>query len=60
MQMKAYRYRLYPTTSQVSQMERTLEICRWVYSETLALRKDRNTSLLRIETSDPSLEERAS
>ncbi|MGI6502659.1 MAG: helix-turn-helix domain-containing protein [Candidatus Methanoculleus thermohydrogenotrophicum] len=28
MQMKAYRYRLYPTKSQVSQMEQTLEICR--------------------------------
>ncbi|MGI6502532.1 MAG: helix-turn-helix domain-containing protein [Candidatus Methanoculleus thermohydrogenotrophicum] len=26
--MKAYRYRLYPTKSQVSQMEQTLEICR--------------------------------
>jgi putative transposase len=39
MQMKAYRYRLYPTKSQVSQMEQTLEICRWVYNETLAMRK---------------------
>ncbi|MGI6504024.1 MAG: helix-turn-helix domain-containing protein [Candidatus Methanoculleus thermohydrogenotrophicum] len=28
MQMKAYRYRLYPTKSQISQMEQTLEICR--------------------------------
>ncbi|MDD3623008.1 MAG: transposase, partial [Methanofollis sp.] len=37
---KAYRYRLYPTKSQVSQMEQTLEICRWVYNETLALRKN--------------------
>ena len=36
---KAYRYRLYPTKSQVSQMEQTLEICRWVYNETLAMRK---------------------
>jgi putative transposase len=40
MQMKAYRYRLYPTKSQVSQMEQTLEICRWVYNETLAMRKN--------------------
>ena len=36
---KAYRYRLYPTKSQISQMEQTLELCRWVYNETLALRK---------------------
>ncbi|MGI6503770.1 MAG: helix-turn-helix domain-containing protein [Candidatus Methanoculleus thermohydrogenotrophicum] len=32
--MKAYRYRLYPTKSQVSQMEQTLEICRWAYNAT--------------------------
>lgn len=38
--MKAYRYRLYPTKSQVSQMEQTLEICRWIYNETLAMRKN--------------------
>ena len=38
--MKAYRYRLFPTKSQVSQMEQTLEICRWVYNETLAMRKN--------------------
>jgi len=37
---KAYRYRLYPTKSQVSHLEQTLEICRWVYNETLALRKN--------------------
>jgi len=40
MQMKGYRYRLYPTKSQVSLMEQTLEICRWVYNETLAMRKN--------------------
>ncbi|MGI6502779.1 MAG: helix-turn-helix domain-containing protein [Candidatus Methanoculleus thermohydrogenotrophicum] len=40
MQMKAYCYRLYPTKSQVSQMEQTLEICRWVDNETLVMRKD--------------------
>ncbi len=40
MQTKAYRYRLYPTKLQISQMEQTLEICRWVYNETLALRKN--------------------
>ncbi|MGB4252359.1 MAG: helix-turn-helix domain-containing protein, partial [Candidatus Methanoculleus thermohydrogenotrophicum] len=40
MLVKAYRYRLYPTKSQISQMEQTLEICRWVYNETLAMRKN--------------------
>ena len=40
MPVKAYRYRLYPTKSQISQMEQTLEICRWVYNETLAMRKN--------------------
>jgi len=39
MLVKAYRYRLYPTKSQISQMEQTLEICRWVYNETLAMRR---------------------
>ncbi|MDR9816208.1 MAG: transposase [Candidatus Methanoculleus thermohydrogenotrophicum] len=36
---KAYRYRLYPSKSQVTLLEQTLEICRWVYNDTLALRK---------------------
>ena len=38
--LKTYRYRLYPTKSQVTLFERTLEICRWVYNDTLALRKN--------------------
>jgi len=38
--LKAYRYRIYPTKSQVTLLEQTLEICRWVYNDTLALRKD--------------------
>jgi len=37
---KAYRYRLYPTKSQATLLEQTLEICRGVYNDTLALRKD--------------------
>ncbi|MDK2890713.1 MAG: putative transposase, partial [Methanoculleus sp.] len=37
---KAYRYRLYPTKSQVTLLEQTLEICRGVYNNTLALRKN--------------------
>jgi len=38
--LKAYRYRIYPTKSQVALLEQTLEICRWVYNDTLALRKN--------------------
>ena len=38
--LKAYRYRFYPTKSQVTLLEQTLEICRWVYNDTLALRKN--------------------
>ncbi len=37
---KSYRYRIYPTKSQLSLLEQTLEICREVYNDTLALRKD--------------------
>ena len=35
-----YKYRLRPTRLQVSQLEQTLEVCRWVYNETLATRKN--------------------
>ena len=37
---KTYRYRLYPSKSQVTLLEQTLEICRWIYNDTLALRKN--------------------
>jgi len=37
---KSYRYRVYPTKSQRSALERNLELCRQVYNDTLALRKD--------------------
>ncbi|MFY9132039.1 MAG: helix-turn-helix domain-containing protein, partial [Candidatus Methanoculleus thermohydrogenotrophicum] len=37
---KTYRYRLYPSKSQVTLLEQTLEICRRVYNDTLALRKN--------------------
>ncbi|NLM29021.1 MAG: helix-turn-helix domain-containing protein, partial [Methanomicrobiales archaeon] len=36
---KSYRYRIYPTKSQLSLLEQTLETCREVYNDTLALRK---------------------
>lgn len=37
--LKAYRYRIYPTKSQISTLNRHLEICRHVYNDTLAYRK---------------------
>jgi len=37
---KVFRYRIFPTKSQKSKLKETLELCRWVYNETLALRKN--------------------
>jgi putative transposase len=37
---KVYQYRLYPTKVQVSTLNNTLNICRKVYNNTLALRRD--------------------
>ena len=37
---KVFRYRLKPTKSQVAILNRQLDLCRWVYNETLALRKN--------------------
>jgi len=34
-----FKYRLKPSKSQQRQLERALELCRWVYNETLATRK---------------------
>jgi putative transposase len=34
-----YKYRLKPTKAQRRQLAQTLEVCRWVYNETLATRK---------------------
>ena len=36
---KSYRFFLYPTHTQKHQLEQALELCRWVYNETLATRK---------------------
>lgn len=38
--LKSYLYRIYPTKSQISTLNRHLEICRHVYNDTLAYRKD--------------------
>lgn len=37
---KTFRYRLFPTKSQRTLLNNTLEQCRWVYNETLAMRKN--------------------
>jgi len=36
---KTFKYRIYPTKSQLTSIENILELTRWVYNETLALRK---------------------
>jgi putative transposase len=38
--LKVLRYRIYPTKSQRSKRNDTLELCRWAYNETLAIRKN--------------------
>jgi putative transposase len=38
--LKAYQYRLYPTKAQASTLNRTFDLCRKVYNNTLALRRD--------------------
>jgi len=40
MHKASYRYRLIPTTAQKTVLEKSLELCRWVYNETLAARKN--------------------
>lgn len=36
---KVFRYRLKPTKAQIAKLNDQLELCRWVYNETLAMRK---------------------
>lgn len=38
--MKTFKYRLRPSKSQRTRLIETLELCRWVYNETLAIRKN--------------------
>ena len=38
--MKTFKYRLQPSKSQRTKLLQTLELCRWVYNETLATRKN--------------------
>jgi putative transposase len=37
---KVFRYRLRPTKAQIAKLNEQLELCRWVYNETLAMRKN--------------------
>ena len=38
--MKTYKYRIYPTKAQETQLNQQLELCRWVYNKTLEMRKN--------------------
>ena len=38
--LKAFRYRLYPTKAQKTKIDATLELLRWVYNETLEVRRN--------------------
>ena len=40
MMLKVFHYRLYPTKAQKKELNKTLELCRWTYNETLAIRKN--------------------
>jgi len=35
-----YKYRLFPTNSQRTSLQKVLELCHWTYNQTLAMRKD--------------------
>jgi putative transposase len=37
---KVFRYRFKPTKAQIAKLNEQLELCRWVYNETLAMRKN--------------------
>ena len=38
--LEAYKFRIYLAKSQKTKMGRALNLCRWVYNQTLALRKN--------------------
>ena len=40
MMLQVFHYRLYPTKAQKKELNKTLELCRWTYNETLAIRKN--------------------
>ncbi len=54
MYKRTYKYRIYPTKAQRTALQRSLNACRWVYNETLAVRKnaweENQTSISRYDT----------
>ena len=53
--LKAYKFRIYPTKSQKTKMEQTLDLCRWTYNKTLETRKtawEKGKSLSKYETNN--------
>lgn len=38
--MKTVKYRIYPTKAQTTQLEKQLELCRWLYNKTVEIRKN--------------------
>ncbi len=38
--LEAYKFRIYPARFQKTKMVRALNLCQWVYNETLTLRKN--------------------
>lgn len=38
--MKTFKYRIYPSRAQATQLERQLELCRWLYNKVLETRKN--------------------
>lgn len=54
--LKTYRYRLFPSKSQVHVLERQLDLCRFVYNDALTYRKNaweqEQRAVKRFETQD--------
>ena len=40
MHKRTYKYRIYPTKAQRTSLQKSLDACRWVYNQALAVRKD--------------------
>jgi len=40
MHKRTYKYRIFPTSAQNTALQKSLNACRWVYNETLAVRKN--------------------
>ena len=38
--LKTFKYRLYPTNKQITDLKAQLEFCRWIYNKTLEIRKN--------------------